>query len=118
MGSELIVILLVAGIAYWLYSTGQLNKIIGTFTNQTQAQVEAQPEETQMQAQEQAQDVVQENVGSPGSNVRKQSTSVETENGETDVDISGDNAGAIVNGKCHGDPVQCAKAQRLLDQIS
>lgn len=100
MASELIIILLVVGIGYWLFSTGKLDEILGSFTNMASGQ-------------SQEQDVTQENVGGSGENVHEQSTSIE--NG--DVDISGENAGASVNGKCYGDPAQCAKAQRLLESI-
>jgi len=101
MASELIIILLVAGIGYWLFSTGKLDEIFGGVSQM-------------ISGQSQQQDVTQENVGGSGENIHEQST--EIENG--DVDISGENAGASVNGKCYGDPAQCAKAQRLLEQIS
>lgn len=98
-GSELIMILAVAVIGYYLYSTGKLDELIGSVSGQQQQQG----------------DVTQENVGGSGENIQEEEQSTEIENGEAKV--SGKNAGAIVNGKCVGDPAQCAKAQELLDDI-
>ena len=91
-------ILAVAVIGYYLYSTGKLDELIGSVSGQQQQG-----------------DVTQENVGGSGENIQEQEQSTEVENGEAKV--SGKNAGAIVNGKCVGDPAQCAKAQELLDDV-
>lgn len=94
-------ILAVAVIGYYLYSTGKLDELFGNASQMLSGQQET--------------DVTQENVGGSGENIQEQEQSTEVENGEAKV--SGKNAGAIVNGKCVGDPAQCAKAQELLDDV-
>lgn len=94
VGSDLITIVIVLGIGYWLYSTGQLEKIFGSFS--------------QLGA----------NAGADGTDgVSVQGSEQHYSGPEGEAEVSGENAGAMVNGKCVGDPAQCAKAQNLLEQI-
>ena len=95
-GSELITIVIVLAVGYWLFSTGKLQEI---FSSVTQGQQSV---------------TTQENTsGGGGGEDVEQSTDIE--NGK--VSISGENAGASVNGKCYGDPEQCRKAEELLEMI-
>jgi len=100
VGGDLITIVLVLAVGYWLFSTGKLDEIFGSFTQMASGQ-------------QQQGDVTQENTGGSGENVQEQTTDIE--NGKASV--SGENAGASVNGKCVGDPEQCRKAEELLEMI-
>jgi hypothetical protein len=103
VGGDLITIVLVLGIGYWLYSSGQLDKILGSFSQLGVSAGTPAPD----------------TVGPDGPDVEDVSgqQAYAQSNGDVDVDISGKNSGAMVNGKCYGDPAQCAKAQRLLESI-
>lgn len=91
----MIMIVLILGIGYWLYSTGKLEEIMGQFNlgggGAVAPPVDAEP-------------VPEE-------------ASAEAGPGEESADVSGENAGASVNGKCLGDPEQCRKAEELLEMI-
>lgn len=98
MASELIVILLVAGVVYWLHSTGQLEQIMGSFKNIGGGGADVDV------------DVGEDSGGGD-------TQEAYAENGDTDVDISGENSGAMINGRCFGDKTQCDRAENLLEQI-
>lgn len=81
--TDMITIILVLGVGYYLYSSGKLDEILGGLGAQDGGS---------------AQDI-------------------EQSNGDVDVDIEGENSGAMINGKCYGNQEQCNKAANLLEQI-
>ena len=48
----------------------------------------------------------------------QQQESVVQSNGETDIEVSGEGAGACANGRCEGSPEAVRRAEELLEQIS
>ena len=103
-GSDLMMIVLVGGVLYYLHSTGKLQEIFGGIANLGGDLEASAPSPT----------------GGGGADADagggNEQTMVQT-GGDTDVDISGENSGASVNGKCYGDPEQCRKAEELLEMI-
>lgn len=107
MASELIVIVLVVAVGYWLFSTGRLDQIFG------QLGANGGGNGMSVSGADGADGMGNGVDGMDGAD----GADAYADPGETDVDISGPNSGAMVNGKCYGNPEQCRKAQNLLEQI-
>ena len=104
----MIVIVLVLAVGYWLFSTGKLDQIFGQLGGSAGGNGMSVSG---------ADGVDGMGNGADGMGNGADGADAYAGPGETDVDISGPNSGAMVNGKCYGDPAQCRKAQNLLEQI-
>lgn len=111
--------MLVVAVGYWLFSTGRLDQIFGQLGASGGGNGMSVSGADGSDGGGNGVDGMDGADGAdayagPGTNRSR----VNQVNGEVDVDISGPNSGAMVNGKCYGSPEQCRRAQNLLEEIT